>query len=76
MDPPPTITQRFIEHTVMWALALPVHIRHDLIASARDQARLNRQAQPGERHGDYFGDPAVWDEIAHRIAEEGHTPAD
>lgn len=44
--------------------------------SPPDQARLNRQAQPDERRGDYFGDPKVWDEIAYRIAEEGHTPAD
>jgi len=26
--------------------------------------------------GDHFNDPNVWEEIAHRIEEEGHTPAD
>ena len=46
MDPPPTITQRFIEHTVMWALALPVQIRHDLIGGVRPNPRNFRQAFP------------------------------
>ncbi len=69
MDPQPNITQGFIEHTIKWALALPVQIRHD-------QAHLNRQAQRGERRGDHFGDPEVWDEIAGRIENEGHTPTD
>ncbi len=76
MDPQPDIVQGFIEHTVKWALALPVQIRHEIIISARDQAHLNRQASSGERRGDHFGDPEVWDEIAGRIENEGHTPAD
>ena len=76
MDAQPNIMQRFIEHTVTWALALPVQTRHEIIASARDQARLVRQAQPGMPMPAHFGDPAVWDEIAARIGNEGHTPAD
>ncbi len=76
MDVQPTIEQGFIEHTVTWALALPVQIRREVIISARDQAQLNRQAQRGEARGDHFGNPRVWDEIAGRIENEGHTPAD
>jgi hypothetical protein len=76
MDAQPTIAQGFIEHTVRWALALPVAIRREVIISARGQAHLNRQTQRSERRDDHFGDPAVWDEIAGRIEQEGHTPAD
>jgi len=76
MDAHPFVMQGFIEHTVKWALTLPVQTRHEIIAAAREQAHLTRQAQlspPAARH---FGDPAVWDEIARRIEGEGHTPAD
>jgi hypothetical protein len=76
MDEQPNIVQGFIDHTVTWALALPVQIRREVIISARSQAHLNRQAQWGEPRGDHFGDPKVWDEIAGRIENEGHTPAD
>ena len=76
MDAQPTIAQGFIEHTVRWALALPVSIRREVIISARGQADLNRQAHQGARRDDHFGDPIVWDEIAGRIEQEGHTPAD
>ncbi|MDQ2829684.1 MAG: hypothetical protein M3Y74_11620 [Chloroflexota bacterium] len=76
MEPQPHIEQGFIEHTVKWALTLPVQIRREVIISARDQAHLNRQAQPGKPRGDHFGDPDVWDEIARRVEDEGHTPAD
>jgi len=74
MDGHPDIAQGFIEHTVKWALMLPVQIRREVIISAREQAHLNRQAQRGEARGDHFGDPRVWDEIAERITAEGHTP--
>ena len=76
MDAQPNITQGFIEHTVKWALMLPVQIRLEVIVSARDQAHLNRQAQLGKVPSNHFSDPSVWEEIAHRIEEEGHTPAD
>jgi len=76
MDVQPNIAQGFIEHTVKWALTLPVQIRHEIIASARGRAHLNRQAQRDEAHNDHFGDPNVWDEIAKRIENEGHTPTD
>ncbi len=76
MDAQPNITQGFIEHTVKWALMLPVQIRQEVIVSARDQACLNQQAHLSKQRGNHFGDPKVWEEIAHRIEEEGHTPAD
>lgn len=76
MDAHPFVMQGFIEHTVKWALALPVQVRHQLITAARDQAHLVRQAQLSPPSGAHFGDPAVWDEIARRIESEGHTPAD
>lgn len=76
MDPQPHIAQGFIEHTLKWALALPVQIRHEILTSARDQAHLNQQVPRGTSGGAYFGDPEVWNEIARRIEEEGHTPAD
>ncbi len=76
MDPEPRIMQGFIDHTVRWALALPVPVRREIVISARDQAHLNRQAQRGEPRGDHFGDPEMWHEIATRIEDEGHTPAD
>jgi len=70
MDAQPNIMHRFIEHTVTWALTLPVQVRHEIIVSARDQARLNRQAQPYIPGPAHVGDPAVWDEIARRIEGE------
>lgn len=76
MDAPPDIAQSFIEHTVTWALMLPVQVRREVIISAHDQAHLNRQAQRGAARGDHFGDPAVWDETARRIEDDGHTPTD
>ena len=76
MDVQPTIMQGFIEHTLTWALALPVQVRHELIVAARDQARLTRQAPLSGTPATHFGDPAVWEEIAQRIEGEGHTPAD
>jgi len=76
MDARPNVMQGFIEHTVKWALALPVQVRHEIIASARAQARLNRQAQPYIPGWSHFDDPAVWDAIAARVEGEGHTPAD
>ena len=76
MEPQPNIAQGFIEHTVKWALTLPVQIRREVIVSARDQAHLNRQPQRGKARGDCFGDPEVWDEIARRIEDEGHMPAE
>lgn len=36
MEPQPNIAQGFIEHTVKWALTLPVQIRREVIVSARD----------------------------------------
>ncbi len=75
MDTQPDIAQGFIDHTVKWALMLPVQIRREVIISARDQARLNRQAQRSEARDNHFSDPEIWDEIARRIEEEGHTPA-
>jgi len=56
MEPQPHIAQGFIEHTVKWALMLPVQIRRAVIVPARDHAHLSRQAQRGEAHGDHFGD--------------------
>jgi hypothetical protein len=75
MDAQPDIAQGFIEHTVKWALMLPVQIRREVIISARDQAHINQQAQRGAARGDHFGDPEIWEEIARRIEHEGHTPA-
>ena len=81
MDTRPNVMQGFIEHAVKWALALPVQVRHEIIASARAQAHLHRQAPAGpvgtpSASAAYFGDPAVWDAIAARVEGEGHTPAD
>ncbi len=75
MDTQPDIAQGFIDHTVKWALMLPVQIRREVIISARDQARLNRRAQRSEARDNHFGAPEIWDEIARRIEEEGHTPS-
>lgn len=76
MDARPNVMQGFIEHTVTWALALPVQVQHEIIASARAQAHLTRQTQLSKAPAAYFGDPAVWDAIVARIEGEGHTPAD
>jgi len=76
MDIHPDIAQGFIEHTVTWALMLPVQVRREVIIAAHDQAHLNRQAQRSEARGDHCGDPEVWEEIARRIKDEGHTPTD
>jgi len=76
METQPNIMQGFIEHTMTWALALPVQVRHELIASAREHAHLTRQAQLSGPTAPHFGDPEVWEEIARRIEGEGHTPAD
>jgi len=76
MEAHPFVMQGFIEHTVTWALALPVQVRHQIITAARDQAHLVRQAHVSPPSDVHFGDPAVWDEIARRIEGEGHTPAD
>jgi len=42
--------------------------------------RAIRGASTGRPHaarrGDHIGDPEVWDEIARRIEDEGHTPTD
>lgn len=81
MDLQATIEHEFIDHTVTWAARLPVQIRHQLSVSAREQAALNRQRAPNgtQETGDqppYFGNPALWEEIARRIDQEGHTPAD
>jgi hypothetical protein len=76
MDPEPRIMQGFIDHTVRWALALPVEVR---LVARRDDDRAphrDRQARRGEPRGDHFGDPKVWDEIAGRIEDEGHMPTD
>lgn len=76
MDVQPYVAQGFIEHTVTWALALPVQTRHEVIASARALAHLTRQDQVSSPPAHHLGDPAVWEEIARRIEIEGHTPTD
>ena len=73
MDERTGLAQGFIEHVVKWALALPVDVRQQLVADAHAQAQASVGGPPALPRR-LFADAAVWEEIARRIEDEGHTP--